>query len=199
MSALGEHLHILGIVLVDLTALENLQTHGAILVVGEERTATGFAHVLYDTAHAHRTVELLAQIYHKVGILQVLDISLAAAKVVLHEADNLLELLVIVGAGIQQTEILERFLLKSDEHTGDNLLIGDSLALQTVGHYIVNILDEDDIGVNLIEILNKSTMTTGTEEQRSVGIAERSVVGIGRRVEKVIGYDFSRFSKINDC
>ena len=33
VSALGEHLHVFGIVLVNLTALENLQAHSAVLVI----------------------------------------------------------------------------------------------------------------------------------------------------------------------
>ena len=179
MSALGEHLHILGVVLVDLTAFENLQAHGSVLVVGEERTTARFAHVLHNTADAHRSVELLAQIDDEVGILEVLDILLAAAKVVLNEADNLLKFLVIICSSIEKTEILEGLLLQGDEHTGNHLLIGDGFALESVGHHVVDVLDEDHVGVNLVEILDERAMASRTEEQRTVGIAERSVVGIG--------------------
>ncbi len=112
VSTLGKHLHILLVVLVNLRALQNLKTYSAILVIGKEWTTTRLAHVLNDTADTHRTVQLLAQIDNQFGILQLLDISLAAAEVALNEADNLLQLLVVVLTRIQYLQIIESLLLQ---------------------------------------------------------------------------------------
>ena len=60
MRALGEHLHIGLVVGVDLTALEDLERYGTVLIVGKERSATRFAYILHDATHAHWAVEFLA-------------------------------------------------------------------------------------------------------------------------------------------
>ena len=68
MGALGEHLHVGLVVGINLTALENLQANGAILVVGEERATTRLTHILHNTTDAHRTVQLFTQI-SSIGLL----------------------------------------------------------------------------------------------------------------------------------
>ena len=98
VGAAREHLHIRLVALVYLTALEDLRTHCAVLVVSQERTAAGLADVLHHAAHAQRTVEFLAQVDDELGILKLFDVSLAAAQLMLHEADNLLEFLMVVLA-----------------------------------------------------------------------------------------------------
>ena len=97
VCSLCEHFHILLVVLVYLTALKNLKAYCTILIVGKERTATGFANILNHTTHAHRTVELLSEIKNEVGILKFLDVRLAAAKLMLYETDYLLQLVMVVG------------------------------------------------------------------------------------------------------
>ena len=179
MCSLGEHLHIGLVGLVNLTALENLQGYRSILVVGQERTTTGLSYVLYYTAHAHRTVQLLAQIDHQISIFQILDICLTATEVVLHETDNLLEFLMVILTAVEQSQISKGLLLQGNQHTGNNLLVLYCIALQPVGHHIIDVLDEDDISINLVEVLNQGTMTTRTEEQGAIIVPERCVVGIG--------------------
>ena len=90
MRTFGEHLHVLLIALVDLTALENLQRYRTILVIGKERTATGLTHVLHNTADAHRTVQFLTQVDDELSIFQFLDVVLPTAEVTLYETDDLL-------------------------------------------------------------------------------------------------------------
>ena len=168
MCTLCKHFHIFGVVLVNLARLKYLQTHGAVLVVGEERTASRLAHILHYSANAHRTVELLLQIDDEVGIFQLLDVSLAAAEVVLHEADDLFQLLVVVSACFECLEIVESLFLQGDEDAGDDLLVAHGVCLQTVGHHVVDILDEDDVGVDVVEIL----------DERSVARANRQNCGM---------------------
>ena len=91
MGAFGEHLYILGVALVYLAAFEYLQTDRAVVVVSEEGTSARLAHVAYNSAHAHRAVELFAQIDDQFGILKVLYVALAAAQVVLDKAYHLLQ------------------------------------------------------------------------------------------------------------
>ena len=57
VSALREHLHVLGIVLVNLAAFEDLQRDAAIGIVSEERTASRFADVLHNATNANRTIK----------------------------------------------------------------------------------------------------------------------------------------------
>ena len=168
MSALGEHLHILLVRLVNLAGLQNLQANGTILIIGQERATTRLAYILYYATHAHGAIELLAQVDNQVGIFQLLDVSLATAEVVLYEANDFLNLLVGVLARIQQLEIFEGFLLQSNQNTSDDLFPQNGIALQTVGHYIVNVLHKDNVGLNLVQILNQRTMSTWTEQQGTI-------------------------------
>ena len=70
-----------------------------------------------------------------------------------------------VLAAIQQVQIVESFLLQRYQHTGDNLLPLYGVSLQTVGHDVVDVLDEDDISLNLVQVLNQRAVTAGTEQQ----------------------------------
>lgn len=101
VSTLGKHLHILLVILVYLRTLQNLKAYGTILVISKEWTTTRLTYVLNDTTDTHRAVQLLTQIDNQFGILQLLDISLTAAEVALNEADNLLQLLMVVLTRIQ--------------------------------------------------------------------------------------------------
>ncbi len=173
MGSLREHLHIGGVVLVDLGALENLERDGTILVIGQERTTTRLTHVLYHATDTHRAIQFATEV---VGIdLVTLG---TAAETVLYKVSHLLQ--VSLGStGIELMEVSEGLLLQGYQYTGDNLLPLDGLGLQAVGNDIIDILDEDDISLDLIEILNQGTMTTGTEEQLAIALTEGGVIGIG--------------------
>ena len=179
VGALGKHVHVLLVRLVNLAGFENLQADGAVLIVGEERTAARLTDIFHDAADAHRPVKFLAQVDDEVGILKVLDVRLAAAEVLLYEADNFLYLLVGVLARVEQAHIVEGFLLEGDEHAGYNLLPLYGVSLEAVGYDVVDVLDEDDVGINLVEVLNQCSVASGTEEQRTVAVAERCAVGVG--------------------
>ena len=62
----------------------------------------------------------------------------------LDEADDFLDLLLGILSAIEQAEVVEGLLLKGDEDTGKEVLVGDGLGLQSVGHDVVDVLDEDD-------------------------------------------------------
>ena len=173
MGALREHLHI-GLVLgVYLRALQNLQAHRAVLVVGEERAAARLAHILHHAAHAHGTVQLAAQV---VGVhLVVLRL---AAQLLLHKGSYLLQLS-LGGTLVEQLQIAEGLLLQADQHAGYHLLPFHGLRLQAVGHHVVDVLDEDHIGGNLVQVLDQRTVTARTEQHRAIGLAEGRAVGIG--------------------
>ena len=179
MSALGKHLHVLLVALVNLATLQNLERYGTVLVVSEERATAGLTHILHHAADAHRAVQLLLQVDHEFGILQVLDVGLAAAEVTLHKADDFLQLFVVVLTFVERLQVSESLLLERHEHTGDDLLVIHRVLLQTVGHYVVDVLDEDHVGIDVVQVLNQRAMASGTEQQRTVLVAERSVVGIG--------------------
>ena len=173
MCALGKHLHVFLVVGGYLRALEYLQAHGAVLVVGEEGPAAGLAHILHYAADAHGAVQLAAQV---VGI-DSLPLG-TAAQAALHEVGHLLYLLV-GGSFVQLLEVSKGLLLQGDQHAGDNLLPLHRLRLQTIGHHIVYVLDENHVGVYLVEVLYECSVTAGAEEQRAVGLTEGGVVGIG--------------------
>ena len=186
VCALCEHLHVLLVVLVNLARLEDLQRDGAVLVVGEERAAARLADVLDDAANTHGTIELLAQINDQLFVGQTVNVG-TTAEGELNKVLDLLELEVVEVVLVQLLQVLEHQLLQLYEHAGNHLLIVDSIGLQTVGYDVVDVLDEDDVGINLVQVFNQGAVTAGTEEQRTVFVAEGLVVGacgdgVGRRL-----------------
>ena len=87
--------------------------------------------------------------------------------------------MLVGSSGIEQSQVFKSFLLQGHQDAGNDLLPLYGLRLQTVGHHVVNVLDEDDVGLNLVQVLYQRTVSAGTEQQRAVGLTERRVVGIG--------------------
>ena len=85
----------------------------------------------------------------------------------------------VVVARVKQSEIVKGFLLQLHKQSCDNLLPLRCLRFQTVRHDVVDVLDKDDVRIDFVEVLYQRAVTSGTEEQRAVGIAERCAVGVG--------------------
>ena len=79
---------------------------------------------------------------------------------------------------IQYFEIFERFLLFADQHACDEFLVLDSFCFQPVWNHIVDVLDEDDVGIKVIQIFYQSAMTTRTEKNFSILSTEWGVIWI---------------------
>ena len=178
VCAILKHGLLLGVAHINLAALKHLQTDCAVGVIGKEWTSAGLTHVAHHTADAHRTVELAIEIVEEFQTFQTLGGIAVATEVVLHEGEHLLQAGVSNIAALEFLEISKGLALQGDEHTGKEFLIGNGVALQTVGHHVIDVLDEDDVGIDVVEIFNECAMTSGTEEQTAVGIAEGGVVGI---------------------
>ena len=69
--------------------------------------------------------------------------------------------------------------LERDEQTGQDLLVGHGIGFQVVGANIVDGLDKEDVGIDVIEVFDESAVSAGAEKQTAVGVAERRAVGIG--------------------
>ena len=73
-----------------------------------------------------------------------------------------------VLASIQQAQILEGFLLQRYQYASYDLLPLNGIVLQAIGHHVVDILHKDNVSLNLVQVLNQSTVSTWTEQQRTV-------------------------------
>ena len=100
VGTIFEHLYIFLVGGINLAALQYLQANGAVLIICEERSSSRLADILHNSTNPHRAVELLAQVDDEVGILQFLNVGLAAAQVTLYETYDFLKLLVSVTARI---------------------------------------------------------------------------------------------------
>ena len=162
MSTLREHLHIFLVRLINLTGLQNLQANSTILIISQERTTTRLTDILHHATDAHWAIQLLTQVCSIHLLALRID-----AEVLLNKLCNLSKLS-IVNSCIQQTQIFESLLLQFYQYTSNNLLPDNCFRLQTVRHDIINILHKDNICFNLIKVLYQGTMTTGTEQQRTI-------------------------------
>ena len=75
-------------------------------------------------------------------------------------------------------------LLQREKHRSDHLLVGYGVPFQRVGQNVVDILDENHIGIDFVEIFEQSAVSGWAEQQRTILIAEgltfgRSGDGIG--------------------
>ena len=111
MGSLGKHLHIFLIRLVYLTALQDLQTYCAILIVGKEWTSTWLTDILHHTTYTHRSIQLITQIDDQLCILQIFDIGLSAAQILLNKTYNLFQFTMVVYTGFEHLEIFKGLLL----------------------------------------------------------------------------------------
>ena len=178
VRALLEHLLLLGVVHVYLRALQDLQGDGAVGVIGQERASARFAHVLHHAADTHRAVQFLLQVDDQFGVFQVLHLGVLAMELLLEELKDFQHLLVRVLAAVQQLEVGKSLLLETHQHTGNDLLVEHRIAFQLVGHYVVYVLDEDDICIQVVQVLYQCAVPARTEEQLAV-VAEGLVVHVG--------------------
>ena len=179
MGTLLEHGHIVGIVLVNLARLENLELIGSIGRLGDEWTATWLTHILHHTADAKRTIELVLDVKGKFGVVKLLGVGILDEEVLLEEVEHIHQMLVLVLATFQNLKVREDLLLEAYKNATDDLLVGDGRALLLLGNHVVDVLDEDHVGILLIQVLDKSTMSTGTEKEIALLVAEWRVVHIG--------------------
>ena len=77
----------------------------------------------------------------------------------------LTQLVMLRCSFIQGFQILETKLLKIDKNTSNDLLVIYGFRLQPVWHNVVNVLYKDDVGVNLVQILNEGPVSARTEQQ----------------------------------
>ena len=179
MCALLEHRLLFRVFHVDLRAFQDLERYGTVGIVCQERASARLAYILHHAAHTHRTVQLLAQVNDQVGIFHILDVFLAATQLLLYETDDVFQLFVAVMPAIQQFQVIECLLLKGYQYTGKQFLIRNGIGFQAVRDHIVDVLDEHDVGIQVVQVLNQCPMTARTEEQLALIVAERLVLHVG--------------------
>ena len=81
-------------------------------------------------------------------------------------------------AAVEQREVFEYLFLQGHEHSGNQFLIRNGVGFQTVGHYVVDVLDEDNVCIEVVQVLDQCAVATGTEQQFAV-VTERLVVHVG--------------------
>ena len=80
-------------------------------------------------------------------------------------------------SAIQQAQVIESLCLQSYQHAGQQFLVSNGITFQTVGHHIINVLDEYHISIQVVQVFNQRTVTTRTEEQFAL-VAERLVLHV---------------------
>ena len=96
----------------------------------------------------------------------------------MQELENFHDLLVRILSAVEQFEVFECLFLQGHEYAGNQFFISNGVGFQFIGYYVVDILDEDNVGVEIVQVLDQCTVTTRTEQEFAV-VAERLVVHIG--------------------
>ena len=103
---------------------------------------------------------------------------------VLHHAadtDRTVQLSTFLVAQVRVLECLEHAFLLGHKHTRKDLFVTDGVFFETIGHDVIDILDENDVGILLIEVLNERAVSTRAEEEFAVLGTERRAVRISRQ------------------
>ena len=106
------------------------------------------------------------------------ELFVAYVEGVVHEGYHLAHVVDGIGAAVNHVDIARDAVVSLDKTSGYHLLILESGFALRVGHHVVDILDEHYSRIDIVEILDESAVTAGTEEELAV-LAERGVVGIG--------------------
>ena len=181
MRRAGHHILVVG---ADLRALENLERAAAVGVDGDIWASAGLPLVANHSADTQRAVELRAHEAHEVGAFQRVEALVVGRETVAHEFYGLgCDILSGVDSGNEAGDSV----VEKHHIAADNLFVSHRCVAVAVGNDVVDILDEDDCGINVVQILDKSAMAAGTEE-KAVVLKERLVVvdiggdSVGRRL-----------------
>ena len=77
---------------------------------------------------------------------------------------------------IKQTDVIESALLQRYENTSYDFLKAHRWVFQAVGYHIIYILNKDNISIDVVQVFNQRSMTTWTEQNRTIFVAERFVI-----------------------
>ena len=152
----------------DLARLGDLERFGAVVVDRPEGAAARLALVAYHAAQADGTVEDGAQ-HGRVVVVGQLH-----AEPFADEAGDVGQ---FGAARIERADILETALLQFEQQSCQHLLIGYRVAAAGVGGHVVDVLDEDEVGVDLVEVFDQGAVSRRTEKQFARIGAEERVVG----------------------
>ena len=96
-----------------------------------------------------------------------------------HKSDYLFQVGMTVIATVQKTQVTECLHLHTHQHACQNLFPQDGISLESIGHHIVYVFNEYHITIQSIQITDKSTMSTGTEQQFTIIGTEGSTILVG--------------------
>ena len=172
----GKNGFLVGVFAVNLGSLHNLEALDSMGVACEEGATAGFSLVAYHTADAHGAVE---QVVQALSLLVGAELGVAfgqfEVQLVLDELLNGFEL-----AGrcpmVEGVEMVEALLLQVEEQTGQHFLVDDGAVLHPVWHDVVDVLDEDEVGALLVEVLDEGAVSAGTEDEASLLVAHGVVL-----------------------
>ena len=162
----------------DLARLGDLKRLRAVGVPDPERAAARLTLVADHAADADRTVQ------HGAQQRRIVIGGEFHAEPLLDKSGDRLQLRTAHFEGL---EALESAFLQVEQNPRQHLFITDRIPAAGIGRHVVDILDEDDVGVDFVQVLDQRPVARGTEQQRAVGLPERRVVGIhgkgvGRRL-----------------
>ena len=145
-------------------------------VACEEGTSAGFTLVAYHAADAHGAVE---QSVETGSLLAVVEAAVVGGQLEMEVAlDEVLDGFELCGldAFVEQAEAVKALLLEIEEQTGKHFLVDDGGVFHPVGHHVVDVFDEDDVGTLLVEVLDEGTVSAGTEDDVAVVVAHGVVL-----------------------
>ena len=152
----------------NLARLGDLQRLGAVGISDPERPAARLALVADHAADADRTVQHGAQ-QRRIVVGGELH-----AKLFFDEFGDGLQL---GAAHFERLEVFERTLFEVEQDARKHLFITDRVAAPGVGRHVVDILNEDQVGVDLVQVLDQRPVARGTEQQRAVVLPEGVLSG----------------------
>ena len=82
----------------------------------------------------------------------------------------------LVGVAVECAQVVECLGLEVEKHAGEHLLVDDGGVFHPVGHDVVDVFDEDEVGPLFVEVLDECAVSAGAEDEASVLVAQGLVL-----------------------
>ena len=176
MCGRGQYGFLLGVLSVDLRSFHYLQTLDSMAVEREERPSARLSLVLYHPTHTYGSVQQATELFgfflrcFFVKAFRCRQVEFFGGKT------GYLPQVCCTGFFVQNVQAVKDLLLQLQQNASQHLFVNYGGVLHPVGHDVVDVLDEDNVGTAFVEILYQRPVSGRSENQFPFVVTQGCVV-----------------------
>ncbi len=106
----------------------------------------------------------------------------------LQELKHFHHLVVGVFTAVEQGKVFEYLFLQSHEHSGNQFLISNGVGFQSVGHYVVDVLDEDNVCIEVVPGSQSISAPWPPGRNSSLPLSRKGWLSMSAAIVSVLGF-----------